>query len=56
MKRSRLIRVKHLECINVDDIYKNNEGLWKSLKINKISIKNQSYMLWTKRNEYKLEV
>ena len=56
MKRSRLIRVKHLECINVDDIYKNNEGLWKTLKISKISKKNQSYMLWTKRNVYKLEV
>ena len=56
MRRSRFIRVKHPECINVNDMYKNNEGLWKTLKINKISKKNQSCMLWTKRNVYKLEV
>jgi hypothetical protein len=56
MRRSRFIRIKHPECINVDDMYKNNEGLWKTLKINKISKKNQSCMLWTKRNVYKLEV
>jgi len=62
MSKNRYIKVKDPHCKNADDIRDSYSGLWKYLKLERISRRDDNesnytrgYMLWTKKHVYKIE-
>ena len=62
MKKSRFIKIKDPYCKTADDIRDNYSGLWRYLKLERVSRRDDNgtnytrgYMLWTKKNVFKVE-